>query len=1267
MPPDAHLNFALLCSGVRRRGGARLREIKVFVSSPDDALLERKRLAQVVERLNGEIRGIATIRPVRWEKSFYKAHATFQTQIPEAAECDVVVGILKHRLGSPLPPDFPRMPNGDPYPSGTAYEVLSALEKRRTAELPDVYVFRYTEPPTVRLDDAGQRELTEEQWERVKGFFSNWFFTPEGQFKAAFQTFTSTDDFEVKIEALLRDWIEERVLHGRTVVWPVGVRGSPFCGLEAFDAEHAPVFFGRSRDVARAVSAMQDAADRGTPYLMVVGPSGAGKSSIAHAGLLPRIISPGVIPEVDVWRVAAMRPGERGADPFIALAERLLTSGHGSEAAEDGYREGLAEVAETGFATPRELADLLGHADSAANRPILHALEKAGEAERSSGGYERPVNAALLLIVDQLDELLAADVLDDVRQKFAALLHNLCRTGKVWVITTLRADLYERCIAVPELLALKTDGAAYDLQPPGPAELAEIVRLPAKAADLVYETDSSGRGLDERVLADAERADILPLVEFTLNRLFEERTEVDGEVRLTHAAYDAMGGLDGAIDHEAERALARLGEAESKALPRLLRELAAPAARAGRDVASATYLTIRAVPYERVAHDPSSERLVKALTEARILLTTGEENIRSVRLTHQRVLRSWRRAGGIVEEHADFFRIREEVDEERRRWEAAGKARDRLIPPGVRLAEAESIQKSFSEEIPAGTQQFIAMSGNRARLRQRLTTAAAVIFLGVAIAAGYLGWLSRQSALAEQEARAEAQARAEAEQAAREEAERNFQIARETVDGITAQVASGLRGSAGVPMETVHRVLSDLESAVDRLSESAGEDEVSLWRSRYAMLLEFGETYRSAGDSAAALEAYDEALAISKRLAEENPDEAMERERAFVLQRSGILKHRIGRSEEGLADLEAALATGRQLVASHPDDIDLWRHISRCLNDIGDIKKRAGESEAALAAFMEGVEIGRRIVAAEPDKIAWKQELAASLLHTADMKAVMSDIDGALAAYEEALTLWREAAAVDPGNLERQQDVSIGLTSMADIQLGAGYEEKALANYQEALSIRRRLVRSDPGNMQWHRDFGEALERVGLVHARAGNPAEAKETLAEALEARRDLVASDPDNMEWERDVAMTLMRLGDAHFETGENAAAEAAYEECLAILRRLSEGETANTRWQRNLAGALLRDGRVKQAAGKIDRARQSFDEALAIRRDLIALDPANKFWQVELVSNLEDVANWTTGLYRQKAVAEALAVLQRLRQEGAFTDAYGEIEMRLQAMAE
>src|SRR5262249_10328783 len=90
-------------------------------------------------------------------------------------------------------------------------------------------------------------------------------------------------------------------------------------------AKHAPVFFGRSRDIAKAVDRLKEAADKGCPFLLVVGASGAGKSSLARAGLIPRLTAAGVVLGLDVWRVAGMRPGELSGDPFAALARALFT------------------------------------------------------------------------------------------------------------------------------------------------------------------------------------------------------------------------------------------------------------------------------------------------------------------------------------------------------------------------------------------------------------------------------------------------------------------------------------------------------------------------------------------------------------------------------------------------------------------------------------------------------------------------------------------------------------------------------------------------------------------------------------------------------------------------------------------------------------------------------------------------------------------------------------------------------------------------------
>ena len=123
--------------------------IRLFVSSPADVAAERRRVALIVQRLNGEFAGRARIEPVFWEDSVYSAHDTFQNQIDDPAHCDIVIAVLGTRLGTRLPDDFPRHPRtGQPYPSGTAYEILTAIESRKDGQpLPDIYVFRQPNAP----------------------------------------------------------------------------------------------------------------------------------------------------------------------------------------------------------------------------------------------------------------------------------------------------------------------------------------------------------------------------------------------------------------------------------------------------------------------------------------------------------------------------------------------------------------------------------------------------------------------------------------------------------------------------------------------------------------------------------------------------------------------------------------------------------------------------------------------------------------------------------------------------------------------------------------------------------------------------------------------------------------------------------------------------------------------------------------------------------------------------------------------------------------
>ncbi|MGE0457702.1 MAG: tetratricopeptide repeat protein [Bauldia sp.] len=1166
------------------------RQVRIFISSPYDAHFERMRVDRVVERLNGEFAGVARLETVRWEREFYKAHATFQAQIPEAADCDVVIGILRHRLGTDLPDEFPKMADGEPYPSGTAYEILTAMESGGRRGTPDLYVFRFPDPPTVKLDDVENNAQVSEQWQRLKGFFARWFLTPKGQFKASYHEFHTTDEFEAQVDGLLRKWLEDKILKGRPVVWPIETKGSPFRGLAAFGARHATVFFGRSRDIARSVDALKDAAQRGAPFLLVVGASGSGKSSLVKAGLVPRLTTPGVVASVDIWRTVLLRPGEGSEDPIAALAARLFDGPDAVEEDDKGRPFALPELRDGDHGTPERLAALLGHADEAAIAPIVAALDKAARAEGVASGHDRPLRADLLLVADQLDALFGPNVLDDARHRFTRLLSSLVATGRVWVVATLRADLYDRFLKDGWLLDLKTRGATYDLSPPGPAELAEIVRKPAAAADLFFDIEpGSGQGLDERLLLDADRPDMLPLLQFTLDQLFEWRKTVDGRMLLTFDAYNALGGLAGAVDRQAERSIESLGSAELERLPRLLRQLAEP----GRDEGG---LSIRAVPLSEAAHDPTAERLVDALVDARILLSFREGGTTVVKLAHQRVLENWTRAKDIVAANVGFYRIRGEVEDQRQRWQASGRKPDLLLAPGIPLAEAETILRGYADELSPETRGFIALSGRRARTRQRILAIAAAVFAVIAAVAVWqtIVAVNRQAEMV----------------AERDRAEANFAAAKDAVGTLTFDVVQGLRGIAGIQVESVAAILDRVRVAMDRLT-SASPNDPDLVYMRAAMMSEFAAAYFAQGDTAAALAAAAESVALARELVAADPADANRRRNlAIALHRQGSLMYTVGEIAASAAPGDEALAILQDLAAASPEDASLQADVLSVLDLVGSVYLQRGDLAAAAAVFELSVATGRGLLAARPDDDDSRRTLSVALNKLGDVRLAMDDAAGARVAYDEGLAIARELADRDPTNTLWLRDVAVHLTNLGDLTRAIGENDTALSRYEEALEINQRLARLDPANIELQRDATIALGGIGDVNLARGDFAAAIEAFEATLTISRDLAAVDPTNLSRQRDISVALDRLGDAYVAAGDLAGARAPYEEGLAIARTLAAAEPENATRQTDLIISLYKIAAVSEGDERVAAA----EEGMAILADLEAagrLAPGQVDW--------------------------------------------------------
>ena len=662
----------------------------------------------------------------------------------------------------------------------------------------------------------------------------------------------------------------------------------------------------------------------------------------------------------------------------------------------------------------------------------------------------------LVLLIDQFEELFAAPVSEAERNSFIDLIAALAGTGRIWVAATIRAEFYARMLDQPVLKKLKERGATYDLAFPGPVELAETVRSPAKAAGLVFETNAAtGERLDEQLLRDADRPDMLPLVQLALSRLFEGRQTVGGEIRLPFRVYEHLGGLKGIVNEAGETALASLSETEKTRLPRLLRQLAVPTHE--QDGSGKGALTIRAVPLAEAAPDEPARRLLDALVTSRLLMTSGTEAETQVRLTHQRVLQDWARAHTIVADSADFYRIRDDVERSRGRWEMGKQRSELLLARGLPLAEAESIVGKYRDELTPEVCAYVKASRRRANRAQMIAWGAAAVFLLLFIGAGVGARFALYQTAAAEDARGQAEAaRGRADEAL----------------ATTTQMANTLVFDLGQDED----VATDLRSRIFDAAIRNYKDAIKLIPNYARFYNGLGTAYDGKGELDEAIANYNQAIALDPKYADAyNNRGATHRERS---------------------ELDDAIADYNEAIALNPKYADAYYNR-------GNARRDRGELDDAIADYNEA--------------IALNPKYANAYYNRGNARRDRGELDDAIADYNEAIALNpknayaynnRGNARCDRGELDdaiADYNEAIALNpkyayaynNRGNARRDRGELDDAIADYNEAIALNPK--------------FDEPYFNRALMYVYAGSLPQA---LAD-LNQSRELDPTDPYAAIW--------------------------------------------------------------------------------------------------------------------------------------------------------
>jgi tetratricopeptide (TPR) repeat protein len=1171
--------------------------LRIFVSSPGDVNASREIAALTIERLAQDYVRFFQIEPYLWEFEAMVASGHFQDSIEPPSAFDVVVLILWSRLGTHLPERTAvreyRGIDGRTPVTGTEWEFEEAFQAATHRGAPDLLVYRSLKPA---LFDTQNPDRFEQQSQQLKALNRFWerHFANQGMFIGAYSSFASDTEFAEALENHLRKLIERRIealgTHSNSTV--IAWAQAPFRGLEPYEFEHAPIFFGQDGAIAKAMLQLIANAENEVAFLLVLGASGSGKSSLVKAGILPKLFLPRRVAGAAFLRRVVFRPSDAlsGEDLSDALARRLAT--------QRSDEEGLSELVQHGQSTAT-LAAHLRSATASPGFPVGTALGQIAVSARQSGRmleYEIP---KLVLVIDQLEELFSDErISQSDRGRFIQLLAGLARSGHVWVIATMRKDFWHRADETPELVLLAEGTGRIELLPPGLAQFTQMIRRPAEATGVRFEIHATTNvPLNEAIAEEVARAsDSLPLLSYLLDQLYRSDVLQAHGHSLTYATYETLGRLEGAIATKAEEILERCAPEDRLALGTVLFSLVDVGGSAAGDINRAV---ARRVPLSTFPAGTSQRRLVEAFLDpdARLLVSDAEKSAApTVRVAHEALISRWVRASEFVQRNSESLAIRRRIEERYTRWIAlqtraaaalpaprapstSGRwlgwrrwlGREQGLLSDIDVIDGRRLLKEHRSETELQLAAYIDRSiahedRNRRRTIYALVTVICVVAALAAVAVKQRNMAQLEDSLAK----------------------RTTKFMVDLFDNADPDKSRG-------ESITVRQMLDQGAKAIQSEPDLGRQP-----RMRAELLTAMGQAYSGLGLYPPA-----EDLLARARSDEESGSVPAE-SRIRTLLASGTTLYLAGDNDTAAKYLEEAVSAARQSLAAS----DPMR--SAALMRFADVLTAQGKYAEAIRLCTESLAADR----ARPASPEASAILANTLEALGNAYFFSGDLTEAEAPFRQALQLREQVFGMDHGRTGES------MNNLGALFYQSGRFDEAVAEYQRALPIFKKVYGPE------HPEVATLINNIGRSALMAGRMDEAERLL------RQSLTMTEKFEGEFHEDLVAPLNSLAMIDAYRGRTDQARAEIDRAEKIARLPDHGELLDqvllnkadldiTHGARDQAAALLNESKDLLQQGHADAKANAWRYAIwnTVNAELLAVN-GDSASAMKLLASAEEI---------------------------------------------
>lgn len=267
-------------------------------------------------------------------------------------------------------------------------------------------------------------------------------------------------------------------------------------------------------------------------------------------------------------------------------------------------------------------------------------------------------------------------------------------------------------------------------------------------------------------------------------------------------------------------------------------------------------------------------------------------------------------------------------------------------------------------------------------------------------------------------------------------------------------LARAIAWKKGDPRRALMHSLSAITESRHRARAKEG---IETLRDLVFALKSHGEHGRNVDDMALALEAFDEAVLVSRRLVDlgnEDPSDLF-RLSESLLNLGDARTHR-NDFAGAVATFEEAVKVNRKIRMLVGDTVPALQSLSVSLNRLGRLRQDTGDLEGAGLAFEEALGIRRRVFKEnDPSSL---RDLASVVSKIGLLRFAMDDFGGAVTALQESRSLARQLKHLLPDSADATYNVAFILHHLGRAQEKQGNRYDAKLAYEEAVALARELM-----------------------------------------------------------------------------------------------------------------------------------------------------------------------------------------------------------------